>query len=174
MQFADSAFTVNAEVAKSLNMRRQLRSDAVPTIDSIERRVIWTAGWYVQNYTNKTTFAYICKHKREMPCCLKNVSCYLQQALREVSRIVRDVDPAVENIEDAIERNAVGIEPTNDTQEQVTMCSKCDALASRVVKLQKKISWLKKSKKKLNDSLNVVYIDFLLVLESRYKIYSYH
>lgn len=92
-----------------------------------------------------------------------------------MSRIARDVDPAVENIEDAIERNAdvcdmtesVGIEHTNDTQEQVRMCSKCDALASRVVKLQKKISWLKKSKNKLNDSLNVVYIEFLLVLESR-------
>ena len=35
MHFADSAFTVNAEVAKSLNMRRLLCPDAVPTVDSI-------------------------------------------------------------------------------------------------------------------------------------------
>ena len=36
MHFADSAYTVNAEVAKSLNMRRQLCPNAVPTIDSLE------------------------------------------------------------------------------------------------------------------------------------------
>ena len=34
--FADSAYTVNAEIAKSLRMKRQLCPDAVPTIDSIE------------------------------------------------------------------------------------------------------------------------------------------
>ncbi|XP_046858372.1 uncharacterized protein LOC124451811 [Xenia sp. Carnegie-2017] len=63
MHFADSAFTVNATVAKSLNMRRQLRSDAVPTIDSVkgisiqddksnrDRRVVSTK-LYKLNYTS--------------------------------------------------------------------------------------------------------------------------
>ena len=36
MHFADSAFTVNVAVAKSLNMKLQLRSESVPTVDSVE------------------------------------------------------------------------------------------------------------------------------------------
>ncbi len=36
MHFDETAFTVNAEIAQSLNMRRKLRNDAVPTIDCFE------------------------------------------------------------------------------------------------------------------------------------------
>ena len=93
----------------------------------------------------------------------KNVTCNFQQALREVTRTV---GPVVKNIEYEAEPNAgvldmpesIGMEPKNDSQDQDRMCSKCYVLADKVVKLQKKISWLKKSKKRLNDSLNVVYI----------------
>ena len=90
-----------------------------------------------------------------------------------MSRIVSDADPVAENIkEEEIEQIAdvpdvaesIGTEHTSDTRQNESTCSKCDALASRVIKLQKKISWLKKSKQKLNDSLNAVYIHFLIEL----------
>ena len=91
------------------------------------------------------------------------VTCHLQQALREVSRIESDVDTIVEKSEDEMEQNAdvcdmpesIATEPTKDTPDD-EMCSKYDAPANRVIKLQKKISWLKKSKQKLKDSLNMV------------------
>lgn len=66
-------------------------------------------------------------------------------------------------------KESIGFECTNDTgtQEQDEKCTKCDVLANRIVNLQKKISWLKKSKQKLNDSLNVVYNKTDFLLESR-------
>ena len=69
MHFADSAFTVNAEVAKSLNMRRQLCPDAVPTVDSVQnfstqgdlsnrdRRMVCTNYKHIFN----TIFSYVGK-----------------------------------------------------------------------------------------------------------------
>ena len=90
-----------------------------------------------------------------------------------MSRIESDADPVAEyieeeetkqiaNVPDMVEN--IGTEHTSDTRQNKSTCSKCDALASRVIKLQKKISWLKKSKQRLNDSLNVVYIYFLIEL----------
>ena len=35
MHFEDSAFTVTAQIAESLGMRRRLRENAVPTVDRI-------------------------------------------------------------------------------------------------------------------------------------------
>jgi hypothetical protein len=39
MHFDEAAFTVNAGIAQSLNMRRKLRNDAVPTKDCMESRL---------------------------------------------------------------------------------------------------------------------------------------
>ena len=81
------------------------------------------------------------------------VTCHLQQALCEVSCIENNVDTIVEKSEDEMEQNAdvcdmpesIATEPTRDTPDD-EMCSKCDTLANRVIKLKKKISWVKKSK----------------------------
>ena len=90
-----------------------------------------------------------------------------------MSRIESDADPVSENIEEEETEQiadvpdmaeSIGTEHTSDTRQIEGTCSKCDALASRVIKLQKKTSWLKKSKQKLNDSLNAVYIHFLIEL----------
>ena len=90
-----------------------------------------------------------------------------------MSRIESDADSVAENIEeeetDQIANvpdmaESIGTEHTSVAGQNESTCSKCDALASRVIKLQKKISWLKKSKQKLNDSLNAVYIHFLIEL----------
>ncbi|XP_046847779.1 THAP domain-containing protein 3-like [Xenia sp. Carnegie-2017] len=121
MHFADSAFTVNATVAKSLNMRRQLRSDAVPTIDSVK-------GISIQGD----------KSNRDR-----------RVVLREVTRSVKDVEPAVKHTDDegnSDECNtteSVDSEPVREDspeplpkQEQVEMCSRCDILAKKVTKLQ--------------------------------------
>ena len=73
MHFADSAFTVNAEVAKSLNMRRHLCPDAVPTVDSVQnfsmqgdlsnrdRRMVCANYKHIFN----TIFSYVGKQKCE-------------------------------------------------------------------------------------------------------------
>ena len=90
-----------------------------------------------------------------------------------MSRIESDADPVAENIEEEETEEiadvpdmteSIGTEHTSDTRQNESSCSKCDALASTVIKLRKKISWLKKSKQKLNDSLNAVYIHFLIEL----------
>ena len=93
-----------------------------------------------------------------------------------MSRIENDADPVAENIEEeeteqianvpdmAKSIGTVTTEHRSDAGQNESTCIKCDALASRVIKLQKKISWLKKSKQKLNDSLNAVYIYFLIEL----------
>ena len=90
-----------------------------------------------------------------------------------MSRIESDADPAAENIGEEETKEIANVldmaesidtEHANDAGQNESTCSKCDALASRVIKLQKKISWLKKSKQKLNDSLNAVYIYFLIEL----------
>ena len=93
-----------------------------------------------------------------------------------MSRIESDAviaDPVAENIEEEETEQianvpnmaeSIGTEHTSDAEQNESTCSKCYALASRVIKLQKKISWLKKSKQKLNDSLNTVYIYFLIEL----------
>ena len=71
MHFADSAFTVNAEVTKSLNMRRLLCPDAVPTADSVQnfsmqgdlsnrdRRMVCTNYKHIFN----TIFSYVGNQK---------------------------------------------------------------------------------------------------------------
>ena len=73
MHCADSAFTLNAEVAKSLNMRRQLCPDAVPTVDSVQnfstqgdlsnrdRSMVCTNYKHISN----TIFSYVGKPKCE-------------------------------------------------------------------------------------------------------------
>ena len=99
-------------------------------------------------------------------CCFKNVTC-IQQALREMSRDKSDVE--LEKNADACDMTESDIEPTDDSireqeiyacstpeQKKVHACNKCDQLANKITRLQKKISWLKKSKQKLNDSLNMV------------------
>ena len=67
-----------------------------------------------------------------------------------MSRTETDVDH-VETI-DEIEQNTdvcdmaeSNNEPTNDTREPDEICSKCDELANKVIKLQKRIHWLKKN-----------------------------
>ena len=65
MHFDEVAFTMNAEIVKYLNIRRQLRPDAVPTIDLIgntskgdvtsrDRRMVSTV-----QFTNIALFLYL-------------------------------------------------------------------------------------------------------------------
>ena len=88
-----------------------------------------------------------------------------------MSRIESDADPVAENIEEEENEQIanvphmaeiIGTEHTSDAGQNESTCSKCYALASRVIRLRKKISWLKKSRQKLNDILNTVYIYFLI------------
>ena len=86
-----------------------------------------------------------------------------------MSHIESDADPVAENIEEEETEQIADVLDMaesigSDTRQNESTCSKYDALASRVTKLQKKISWLKKSKQKLNDSLNAVYNHFLIEL----------
>ncbi|XP_046863656.1 THAP domain-containing protein 5-like [Xenia sp. Carnegie-2017] len=123
MHFADSAFTVNATVAKSLNMRRQLRSDAVPTIDSVK-------GISIQGD----------KSNRDR-----------RVVLREVTRSVKVVEPAVKrtddegNSDECNTTESVDSEPVREDspellpkQEQVEMCSRCDILAKKLQNYKRK------------------------------------
>ena len=77
----DSAYTVNAVIAKSLKMKRQLCPDAVPTIDSIKNMStqgdlsIRDLRVVRQIYTMPIIifFLYDCKHNRELhiKCCFE-------------------------------------------------------------------------------------------------------
>ena len=69
-----------------------------------------------------------------------------------MSCIESDANPVAENIEEEETKQianvpdmseSIGTEHTSDAGQNESTCSKCDALASRVIKLQKKISWLK-------------------------------
>ena len=66
-----------------------------------------------------------------------------------MSRIESDADPVAENIEEEKTEQfanvpnmaeSIGTEHTSDAGQNESTFSKCDALASRVIKLQKKIS----------------------------------
>ena len=72
-----------------------------------------------------------------------------------VDHVVETIDEIEQNTDvcDMAESNN---EPTNDTREPDEICSKCEEQTNKVIKLQKRIRWLKKSKQKLNNSLNVV------------------
>jgi hypothetical protein len=116
MHFDEAAFTVNTGIAQSLNMRRKLRNDAVPTKDCMESTQQETqavsdrvAGWYCT-----TVLVFVYQTINDSTVVLKSYHNivfkfhYIQQILCEVSWNEGEVVSETEDIHPSVEVDSSG------------------------------------------------------------------
>ncbi|CAB3986902.1 THAP domain-containing 2-like [Paramuricea clavata] len=133
MHFDEAAFTVNTGIAQSLNMRRKLQNDAVPTKDCMESTLQETQA--------------VSDRDRRM------ILCEVPWNEGEVVSETEDIHPSVE-VESSVnfcEEPSGSGTIIEDDHGKAKICANCDDLARKVTRLQKKVSWLRKSKQKLHE-----------------------
>ena len=136
--------------------------------------VIEFAGWYCT-----TVLVFVYQTINDSTVVLKSYHNivfkfhYIQQILREVSWNEGEVVSETEDIHPSVEVdssvNFCG-EPSGsgtiieDDHGKAKICANCDGLARKVTRLQKKVSWLRKSKQKLHERLLNEVIDSCVLM----------
>lgn len=136
--------------------------------------VIEIAGWYCT-----TVLVFVYQTINDSTVVLKSYHNivfkfhYIQQILREVSWNEGEVVSETEDIHPSVEvDSSVNFceEPSGsgttieDDHGKAKICANCDDLARKVTRLQKKVSWLRKSKQKLHERLLNEVIDSCVLL----------